>query len=553
VKKNKLLDDWSTTSYLDERMQEQLKIADEKELDDFFYQTLPFGTGGMRGLIGPGTNRMNLVMVSRATKGFGHYLQERYENEINVVIGYDNRNYSREFAFQAARVLSSLNIKSFVFNVLTATPIVSYTIRRLRAQAGIIITASHNPPEYNGFKIFDETGCQLLPKEAEQVVDKIEAIENIFDIEVSESGIIVLDDENEERYIAELSSLLSNETGEKELTIGFSPQHGTALEPVMKIFEKYGYRNCQYVKEQSTVDGYFSGTKSANPEDQLAFELLKQYGKRYKLDLLLTTDPDADRVGAAYRNTDGSYTNLTGNQVGALLTDYYVGQKSITDQTYLVKTIVTSELGAAIARAHGVEVINVLTGFKYIGDIINKKGEANFLLGYEESYGYLVNPITRDKDGIQIVLALAELANLYLKKGMTLGDRLEQIYQSYGYYLEDLVSLNLPGRSGVQQIQETYQQYKQLNWEDIAYIEDYEELIRKNVVLGTEEQMEFDQSQVLKIVFKDGSWMCVRPSGTEPKLKIYFGVKEESRMLAETTMNRLKDRVAELYIRKLEN
>ncbi|WP_317913846.1 phospho-sugar mutase [Carnobacterium maltaromaticum] len=542
-----LRDTWLKMDDLDENMKLQLKKATMNELDDLFYQNVPFGTGGMRGIIGPGTNRINVATIGRATAGFGVYLKERYQGEINVVIGYDNRHYSKEFAYHAAEILINLGITASVFKKLTATPIVSYTIRELKAQAGIMITASHNPPEYNGFKIYDETGCQLLPQEAQKVVDQIERTKLSQSKNKLGKEPIDLGDEFEIAYLNDLSPLVSQNERIKNLSIGFSPQHGTALEPVKKMFEKYGYANCTYVSEQSTVDGDFSGTKSANPEDVQAFDLLKKYGERYQLELLVTTDPDADRVGVAYRNRVGKYVNMTGNQVGALLTDYYVKKKELTPQSYLIKTIVTSDLGAEIARKNGVEIVNVLTGFKYIGNAINQKGSDNFLLGYEESYGYLVEPITRDKDGIQIVLAIAEIANVAKEHDKNLGDVLEKIYHENGYYLEDLISIQLPGKSGYQQIQQIYESYKRVNWNEIAYGEDFEELVRIDYKTGLKEPFNFEQAQVFKLTFKDGNWLCIRPSGTEPKLKIYFGVKKESYQEATKAMQWLRSKIEKLH------
>lgn len=540
-----MIDFWLESNDLNAAFKKELKCinTDTKEL---FYQDLPFGTGGMRGLMGAGTNRINEIMISKATNGFATYLEQKNAgSDIEVIIGYDNRQYSYEFAIQAAKVLSARNIKAFIFSTLTATPLVSYTIRRKKAHGGIVITASHNPPEYNGFKIYDETGCQLLPKEIDQVVSIIENISDVTDIKTTMEHVFFLDETYQTNYINELSGLVQHENKAKKISIGFSPQHGTALNPVKKMLAQYGYQKVIIVEEQATFDPHFSGTKSANPEDERSFELLKEYGKRFKLDILLTTDPDADRVGSAYRDTDGNYHCLTGNQVGALLIDYYIrinsNQKS--DALYIVKTIVTSNLGAEIAKEHKVKVMNVLTGFKYIGDKINKHGAENFLLGYEESYGYLAYPITRDKDGIQIILAIAEMACFYQQQGKTLGNQLEELYKKYGYYREQLISRTFYGKAGEDKIAEIYYRFKHHKWENVKRIEDYEKQESINVIEQTKEAIKTDKSMVIKVIFLDGSWLCVRPSGTEPKVKIYLGVCEKSDEEATNKIQKLYNTV----------
>lgn len=532
---------WLHTPRVNPRLKQQLQQATTEERADMLGYNLEFGTGGMRGIVGPGSNRMNEIVIAKATAGFGQYLQATNQEEITVVIGYDNRHFSREFALEAAKVLSALQIKAYVFETLTATPIVSYAIRALQATAGIIITASHNPSQYNGYKIYDQTGCQLLPEAIAQVIENIEAIADPFSIPQTETHIQFLDDRMQHEYIETMVQQICPKKQNYQIKVGFSSQHGTALAPVKEALNHLG---CEYqvVLEQAGYDPDFSGTKSANPEDEQAFELLKKYGEKYQLDILLTTDPDADRVGIAYWNGEG-YQCLNGNQVGALLTDYYLRNKPHSQDSYLVKTIVTSDLGAEIARSQGIEIIEVLTGFKYIGDVINRRGAKNFFLGYEESYGYLVAPITRDKDGIQILVALIEIANEYAQAGYTLGEKLEQIYQQYGYYLEELVTIDLPSRQGMQQMEQIYQAYKQLSWDDLDYLEDYETLVRTNYQTQQQEVIDFDASKVLKIVLTDGSWLCVRPSGTEPKLKVYVGVKEANREAATACLAALLQRV----------
>nr|WP_283808987.1 phospho-sugar mutase [Vagococcus allomyrinae] len=504
-----------------------------------FYQELPFGTGGMRGLIGIGTNRMNVLTVARATRGLAQYLLTKYADleQPAVVIGYDNRLYSKEFAEHTAEVLAGFRIKVHLFKDIAATPLVSFGVRQLKAQCGIVITASHNPPEYNGYKIYDETGCQMLPKEIAKVIDCIENNGDFFTYSTSRQGISYLDQSFQNRYIKELAGIATMVETSKKLKIGFSPQHGTSREPVKEMLADYGFRDVVYVQEQMAADPYFSQTESANPEDVSAYDLLIDYGRKYDLDVLITTDPDADRVGVVYKDRLGEYQLLSGNQLGALLIDFFIKFKQLGTDSYIVKTIVTSELGAEIAKAHGVQVENVLTGFKYIGDVINRKGEAGFVGGYEESFGYLMEPLTRDKDGIQIVLALAVMANYYLDRQQTLGDRLTALFNEYGFYEERLISWTLTGRAGQATIKRLYEQFKQLPLNDLAYTEDYELGIRRSSSESV--PLEFEQALVVKHVLADGSWLCARPSGTEPKLKLYLSANSPTKEISATKIANL--------------
>lgn len=531
--------EWLDSMRIDNQLKKQLIEATEDQLNDMFYQELPFGTGGMRGLIGIGTNRMNVLTVARATRGLAQYLLTKYADleQPAVVIGYDNRLYSKEFAEHTAEVLAGFRIKVHLFKDIAATPLVSFGVRQLKAQCGIVITASHNPPEYNGYKIYDETGCQMLPKEIAKVIDCIENNGDFFTYSTSRQGISYLDQNFQNRYIKELAGIATMVETSKKLKIGFSPQHGTSREPVKEMLADYGFRDVVYVQEQMAADPYFSQTESANPEDVSAYDLLIDYGRKYDLDVLITTDPDADRVGVAYKDRLGEYQLLNGNQLGALLIDFFIKFKQLGTDSYIVKTIVTSELGAEIAKAHGVQVENVLTGFKYIGDVINRKGEAGFVGGYEESFGYLMEPLTRDKDGIQIVLALAVMANYYLDRQQTLGDRLTALFNEYGFYEERLISWTLTGRAGQATIKRLYEQFKQLPLNDLAYTEDYELGIRRSSSESV--PLEFEQALVVKHVLEDGSWLCARPSGTEPKLKLYLSANSPTKEISATKIANL--------------
>lgn len=541
---------WLETEKIPTVFKNEFELSDEETKTEIFQEFLPFGTGGMRGLMGLGPNRINNITIARAAYGFGKLLQSLGTKMPKIVIGYDNRNGSQEFAQTSAKVLSAMGCKAYLFEELMATPIVSFAIRDLEAQGGIIITASHNPPVYNGFKVYDETGCQLLPHHIKKVTTEIDTIVDIFTIAETTENIISLDKHYIHRYIKKLAEYSGASVAEKKLHIGFSPQHGTALKPVEEIFKKFNYPNYYIVKEQATVDGNFPNTKNPNPEDPVSFELLKKYGQTYNLDILATTDPDADRLGIAYRTEDGQYTQLTGNQVGALLIDFYIKKKNVQPaRDYIVKTIVTAELGATIARAYGVEVVEVLTGFKYIGDVINQKGEAGFIAGYEESYGYLLYPFTRDKDGLQILLAVAEMADVYKAQGKTLGNRLTELAEKYGYFQERLLSFDLVGVDGMQEMKEMYDKMKKLEWDDISIKEDYEIGKRINITEQKEQTFEFERAKVLKFYLGKDDWFCIRPSGTEPKLKIYLGIKKDTEIAAKVAIETLESRLIS-YLKK---
>lgn len=544
------VDEWLSSKHLDAEMKSQIEQASSEELQELFLGNLEFGTGGMRGIIGPGPNRMNMLTIAEATRGFADYLLDKYgEQPIKVVIGYDNRQYSKEFSQHVAEVFSAKGITAFLFDKITATPIVSFAIRELGAQAGVIITASHNPPEYNGYKIYDETGCQLLPGAIEEVLERIAEIDSMFEYQTNTRHVEKIDDKILRAYIHKLE-VIDPERKAKNISIGFSPQHGTAYLPAKEIFNRYQFDNVEYVEEQVNEDPFFSGTKSANPEEPAAFEKLFVYGEKYDLDILLTTDPDADRVGVGYKLTDNSYRLLTGNQVGALLTDYAIKHKKVINDSYIAKTIVTSELGAEIARQNNVKVFDVLTGFKYIGDIINTYGEEKFICGYEESYGYLVEPLGRDKDGLQVLLVIACMAEELKKKGKTLGDALEALYAQYGYYQEDLIALEIKGNTGQTKIQQIYQGFKNFPLEGLVVKEDFEKLDRIYVD-GTTEKIELEQAEVIKLIAADGTWVCARPSGTEPKIKIYFGTTGERYTDTTDKIQKLKTKI-KAFLKEIE-
>ncbi|MBV7508120.1 phospho-sugar mutase [Bacillus sp. sid0103] len=542
---------WMEFDRLDTELQNQLKdlTKDERQLEEAFYKNLEFGTGGMRGEIGVGTNRMNLYTVRKASAGLAAYI-ENYGSEAKqrgVVIAYDSRHKSPEFALEAAKTLATKGIQTYVFDELRPTPELSFALRYLNAFSGIVITASHNPPEYNGYKVYGSDGGQLPLEAADQVIAKVNEIENELLIEVDSeetlraAGLIkTIGAEIDQAYIEKLKTISENPTlaEETDLKVVFTPLHGTANKPVRAALEALGYENVTIVKEQELPDPEFSTVKSPNPEEHAAFELAIRDGKRIGADLLIGTDPDADRLGIAVLNPEGEYVVLTGNQTGALLLDYIITQKkgkgTLPENGVVLKTIVTSEIGRKIAEANQLETVDVLTGFKFIAEKINeyeKKGNRTFLFGYEESYGYLIGDFARDKDAVQAALLATEVCAYYKKQSMSLYEGLMQVFEKYGYYQEGLRSLTLKGKEGAETIQQLLASFRRepitsLGTLAVSTAEDY--LTSTRVTDNGEETIDLPKSNVLKYTFEDGSWVCLRPSGTEPKVKFYFGVNSKS-------------------------
>ncbi|WP_165999612.1 phospho-sugar mutase [Bacillus sp. Cs-700] len=569
---------WTSATSLDEELKKDLDAlsGQDKALEDAFYKNLEFGTGGMRGEIGPGTNRMNLYTIRKASEGLAQYIDangEEYQKR-GVAIAYDSRHKSPEFAMEAAKTLATHGIQTYVFEELRPTPELSFAVRTLNACAGIVITASHNPPEYNGYKVYGEDGGQLPPKAASEVISYVDGIENELEVTVSseqelkDKGLIqMIGAEIDRQYVEQLKTLrvnqsLLSEMGE-QLKIVFTPLHGTANIPVREGLKAYGFNNVTVVKEQEMPDPNFSTVSSPNPEEHAAFELAIQYGEQQDADILLATDPDADRVGVAVKNKEGKYVVLTGNQTGALLLNYIITQKKengeLPQNGAVLKTIVTSEIGRKIAEDNGLTSYDTLTGFKFIGEKIKEfetTGEHTFLFGYEESYGYLVGDFVRDKDAVQACLVAAEVAAFYKSKGMTLYEGLLEVFEQYGYYQEGLESLTLKGKEGAEKIVSLLAKFRAEPPTEAAgltvhSVEDYE--ISKRTYLGQDksEQINLPTSNVLKYKLEDGSWFCLRPSGTEPKVKFYFGVNgdnlehSQSKLadLRKSVMSKVNDRL----------
>ena len=566
---------WIQFEELDSELKAELSEIqkDEKRLEEAFYKDLEFGTGGMRGEIGAGTNRMNIYTVRKASAGLAAFIETQGAEAKNrgTVIAFDSRHKSPEFAMEAAKTLASRGIKTYVFDELRPTPELSFAVRYLNAFSGIVITASHNPPEYNGYKVYGPDGGQLPPESADQVIEKVNEIENELMVEVSsetelrEKGLIqTIGEEIDTAYTDKLLTISENPglSEETDLQVVFTPLHGTANKPVRRALAALGYKNVHIVKEQELPDAEFSTVKSPNPEEHAAFELAIRDGKAIGADLLIATDPDADRLGVAVKNPEGEYVVLTGNQTGALLLDYILtqktGQGTLPANGVVLKTIVTSEIGRKIASAYNLETIDVLTGFKFIAEKIKeyeKSGQYSFLFGYEESYGYLIGDFARDKDAIQAALLATEVSAYYKKKGMSLYDGLMQVFEKYGYYLEGLRSLTLKGKEGAEQIQRILASFRsepltKLGNLEVHSAEDY--LTSLRVTGLNEEAIDLPKSNVLKYTFKDGSWVCLRPSGTEPKVKFYFGINSSSLEESQRKLKAIEKDFMELVDQKVK-
>ena len=555
---------WLSQENLDADLKSQLLAMSEQEKEDAFYRNLEFGTAGMRGIIGVGTNRMNIYTIRKANAGFAQFLLENVENakERGVVIAYDSRHFSPEFAMESAKVLATNGIKAYVFESLRPTPELSFAVRYLKAAGGIVVTASHNPPEYNGYKIYDETGCQSVPAEAEKVVALVDSVENVFDIQVKPeselkaAGLIeIIGEEVDNAYNERVKSLeINKEMNKKDLKIVFSPLHGTANEPVSRLLKECGYEQLHIVKEQAIPDPDFTTVKSPNPEDPAAFEMSIALGKEIDADILIATDPDADRVGLMVKDPNGEYTILTGNQTGAILLHYILSQKkeqgTLPAKGRVFNTIVTSEMGAAIAKAYGYEVVSTLTGFKFIGEQarLMEGTDYEYIFGYEESYGYLIGDFVRDKDSVQSVLMCAEAAAYYKSLGKTLYEVLVELYETYGFYREGLVNITLKGKEGADKINLILSEFravapKNIGGFDVVKVEDYKESTCTDLVNESTKDIELPKSNVLKYHLSDGSWFVLRPSGTEPKAKVYIAVISDMMEKADAQVSKIKEDV----------
>ena len=526
---------WLNSPHADEATKaELLSIRDnDKEIKERFYQDIEFGTAGMRGVLGAGIGRMNKYTVRKATQGFADYIKSNGEAACarGVVIAHDNRRFSVEFSHEAAGVLAKNGIKSFIFDALRPTPELSFAVRELHAFGGIMITASHNPAEYNGYKIYDERGCQLIPALTDKVIKCVEAVTDPLAVEaltLKEAGalVTVLDGSIDEKYYKAVQSIALRPDVNKDIKVVYSPQHGTGNVPVREVLKRLGY-NVIAVEEQCVPDTEFSATKNPNPETREAFELSLEYAVKNDADIAITTDPDCDRLGVAVKQ-NGEYILMTGNQSAAVILDYILGERTkqgtMPENPVMFNTVVTSDLGDRISESYGVSVEKTLTGFKFIGDKIyghETKGDKNFVFGYEESYGCLAADFVRDKDAVQASLMLCECAAHYKEKGMTLIDALEALYIKHGYYHDCVNSFTFKGLDGIEKIKSLVEDLRndppaEVGGVKVRELEDYTS--QKMIDKG------FPRSNVLRFMFEDNSWVAVRPSGTEPKCKFYYCV-----------------------------
>lgn len=543
---------WVDFVELPDYLRQDLENMDEKTKEDAFYTNLEFGTAGMRGLVGAGTNRINIYVVRQATEGLARLIESKggNEKERGVAIAYDSRHFSPEFAFESAAVLAKHGIKSYVFESLRPTPELSFAVRHLNCFAGIMVTASHNPAPFNGYKVYGEDGGQMPPHDADALTTYIRAIENPFAVEVADvetekaSGLIeVIGEAVDVEYLKEVKDVNINpaliEEFGKDMKIVYTPLHGTGEMLARRALAQAGFDSVQVVEAQATADPDFSTVTSPNPESQAAFALAEELDRQVGADVLVATDPDADRVGVEVLQKDGSYLNLSGNQIGAIMAKYILeahkNAGTLPENAALCKSIVSTDLVTKIAESYGATMFNVLTGFKFIAEKIQEfeeKHNHTYMMGFEESFGYLIKPFVRDKDAIQAVLVVAELAAYYRSRGLTLADGIEEIYKEYGYYAEKTISVTLSGVDGAEQIKAIMAKFrnnapKEWNATAITVVEDFKAQTA-TVADGTVTNLTTPPSDVLKYTLADGSWIAVRPSGTEPKIKFYIAVVGET-------------------------
>lgn len=560
---------WKDYADLDAELKDELAnlAGNDAALEDAFYTPMEFGTAGMRGLLGAGINRMNIYTVRQATAGLAAFMLTLDEatRDRGVAISYDSRHHSQDFAFEAARVLGAQGIPTFVFESLRPTPELSFTVRHLHTYAGIMITASHNPKEYNGYKIYGEDGAQMPPKESDLITKYIREVDDLFAIKVAskeeliDAGVLkVIGAEVDQDYLDQVKTVTINkelvaEEG-KTMKLIFSPLHGTGAMLGEKALRQAGFENFTMVPEQSKPDPDFTTVKKPNPEDPAAFNLAIELGKKEGADLLVAVDPDADRLGAAVRQPNGDYQLLTGNQIAAVMLNYILTAHkeagSLPANAAAVKSIVSSEFATKVAASYGVEMINVLTGFKFIAEQIKHFEDTNehtFMMGFEESYGYLVRPFVRDKDAIQSLVMLAEVAAYYKKQGKNLYDGLQELFEKHGYYAEKTISLTFDGVEGAKEIADLMTKFRndapsEFAGYEVAALEDFAKS-EKRLADGTVTKIDLPTSNVLKYILADGTWIAVRPSGTEPKIKFYIGTQADSLAKAEEKRAAFEDAI----------
>jgi phosphoglucomutase len=543
---------WINSNLIDSELKKELEqLVDEKEIEDRFYKDLEFGTGGLRGVMGAGTNRMNIHTIGKATQGLSDYLNSKYDGNISVSIAYDSRNMSKEFAQAAAKTLCGNGIFVNLFGELTPTPILSYAVRALESKAGIVVTASHNPKEYNGYKVYGEDGGQVTDEAANEIITCAERVKDFSRVKIMEIStaksygmLKIIGESLYLSYIEKVKNLTMRkdlvEQKSKDLKIIYTPIHGSGNVPVRRVLRELGYDNVFVVKEQEMPNGNFPTASYPNPEDPLVFTLALEMAKDINPDIIFGTDPDCDRIGVVVKNKEGKYKVLTGNQTGVLLSNYILNSLYETNELpsngIVIKTIVTTDMVEAISKKYNIEVLDVLTGFKYIGEKIKEfdlSAEKNFIFGFEESFGYLAGNFVRDKDAIIAAMLICEMTLYYKNQDMSLYDALMEIYNEHGYYEEGLVSIELKGKAGAEKISNILE-YLRSSMKDtignnkIVKKMDYKVGLEVDLIKNTEKTIDLPKSNVLKFIMADGSWFVVRPSGTEPKMKVYLSVKGNS-------------------------
>ena len=539
---------------------------DRKEIEERFYKNLEFGTGGLRGIIRAGTNGVNIYTISKATQGLANYINTLKLENPSVAVSFDSRKYSPEFAMESAKVLAANKIKSYIFSELKPVPELSFAVRELKCTAGIMITASHNPKKYNGYKVYWSDGGQLPPESADKVLEEMNGINDVFgqiktisESDAKSKGLIeIISDEIEEKYLEKVldQTVIKDaiKNAGNEFKVVYTPFHGSGNIPVRKALKKAGFNNLIVVPEQEKPDPEFSTVKSPNPEEKDGFKLAIELARKNDVDLIFGTDPDCDRVGVVVKDKKGEYKVLTGNQTGVLLVDYILSNKKLPENPLIIKTIVTSEMARAICDDKNVAIMDVLTGFKFIGEKIKqfeKTNEYNYVFGFEESYGYLAGTHARDKDAVVASMLIVEMGCFYKNLGMSLDDAMEKLYNKYGYYIEDLISIVIEGKSGQERINEIMSKLRE-NTPDlignlkVLYLRDYNESVRINMTTKEKEVIDLPSSNVLYFELEDGSYFVVRPSGTEPKIKLYFATKSNSKETSIDSINFLKDEVGNI-------
>ena len=565
--------EWINSSLISEEIKNELRnIKDEKEMEDRFYKDLDFGTGGLRGVIGAGTNRMNIYTVSKATQGFANYLNESFENP-SVAVAYDSRNMSKEFATAASLTLCANGVKVYLYESLRPTPMLSFAVRHLNCQGGIVVTASHNPKQYNGYKVYDEFGGQVTDEKANKIITLVNnvsdfsMIKNISEEEALNKGLLVyIGEDVDKAYIEEVKNLTIRKELVKEkakdLKIIYTPIHGTGNMPVRRVLSELGYSNVKVVKEQEEPNGNFPTAPYPNPEMPQVFELALEMAKQESPDIIFGTDPDGDRIGVVVKEGNGEFKVLTGNQTGLLLTHYILSalkeSNKLPENGVVIKTIVTTEGARKIAEDFNVELMDVLTGFKYIGEKIREfreSGDKKYLFGFEESYGYLAGEFVRDKDAVIASMLIAEMTLYYKEQGMSLYEALIKLYEKYGFFKETLISIELEGKEGQEKIASCIDGLRNSNIDTVDGVKVVTKLDYKLSVEetnGVKSEIKLPKSNVLKYILEDGSSFVVRPSGTEPKMKIYLAVKGNSLENADVEIERFKSKVMDIINEKLK-